>query len=468
MKNKQTKIIATVSDLNCSKAFLKQLYENGVNVIRLNTAHQTPEATLKIIRNIREVSDRLSILIDTKGPEIRTTSAEDNVILESGKKIMLEYGQTLSDQHSIKVNHSEFSREVEKGATILIDDGHIELHVDTIRKGKVFCTIIDGGLLKSRKGVNVPNARFSLAALTEKDKEYIRFAIEHDIDFIAHSFVRSAKDVLEIQKRLDRKHSKTKIIAKIENTEGYESLDEILPHVYGIMIARGDLAVEMSPEQIPVIQKNIIRRSIQWAKPVIVATQMLESMIENPRPTRAEVSDVANAILDGADAVMLSGETAYGKYPIKAVQMMSKVAKKVEPSKKAFRKNRNLKWNNPIHEFFARTAIEACADLDIRAIFAVTCSGATARLLSTFRGKVPIYAETFSERVVRELALVYGVYPHYIKKAKTTDKLVEKASKSTLKKTNLGDTDLVLFVGSTPGCKSGTDFMEIKKVAEIH
>lgn len=469
MRNKQTKIIATISDLKCDKKFIKELYDNGMDVVRINSAHQSLESAMKTIQIIRNVSEKIAILIDTKGPEIRTRDVQEPIVLKNDVKVCLKYGneKMICDEEYIYVSHNNFISEIPESCPILIDDGEIELKCIEKKKDCIIAKVIDGGVLKGRKGVNVPNAKFSLPALTSKDKAFISFAIENDIDFIAHSFVRNKDDVIEIQKMLDASQSECKIIAKIENQEGVQNISTILPHVYGIMVARGDLAVELSPEEIPLVQKRIIRKCIEHAKPVIVATQMLQSMIDNPRPTRAEVSDVANAVFDGASAVMLSGETAYGNFPIKSVQMMSKIAKQVESNKKAFRKNNNLKWGNEIHEFFARKSIEACASLDIKAIFVATKTGATARLLSSFRGKIPIYAETFSKKVVREMSLLYGVYPSFLKRTNSMDKLVERASKNILKEVTLNPEDLILFIGSTPHFTQGTDFLEIRYVKDM-
>lgn len=313
---RKTKIVATISSKNCSVPFIKGLFEAGMNVVRLNTAHMNHDDALEVIRNTRAVSDTIGILLDTKGPEIRTCLTDSPLTVKCDDTIFVKGAPDESSRDNIIcVSHSDFVEDVPVGSSILIDDGLIALAVIDKDANFLKCTVENDGTISSRKSINIPSVHVQLPALSEKDKGFIRFAADHDLDFIAHSFVRNKGDVLAVQSLLDAKKSSIKIIAKIENAEGVDNLSEILDHVYGIMIARGDLAVEIPTEQIPLTQKRIIKECIERRKPVIVATQMLHSMIESPRPTRAEVSDVANACLDHADALMLSGETANGKYP---------------------------------------------------------------------------------------------------------------------------------------------------------
>lgn len=319
---KNTKIVATISNLNCSASFIERLYAAGMDVVRLNTAHMTHEDALEVITNTRKVSDKIGILLDTKGPEIRTCDAQEQLSVKCGDTIRVKGAPgELSHDDVICVSHKDFVMDVPVGSSILIDDGYIALAVMEKDNEYLSCTVENDGVIKARKSINIPSVHVKLPALSEKDKGFIRFAADNDLDFIAHSFVRNREDVLAVQQILDEKKSSIKIIAKIENFEGVENLDEILEHVYGVMIARGDLAVEIPTEQIPLIQKRIIRACIEKRRPVIVATQMLHSMIDSPRPTRAEVSDVANACLDHTDALMLSGETANGRYPEIAVRL---------------------------------------------------------------------------------------------------------------------------------------------------
>ena len=314
---KKTKIVATISDKSCSVEFLRELYDAGMNVVRLNTAHQNHEQALKVVRMVREVSDKIAILIDTKGPEIRTNEMDVEKHVKRGDIVKMRgLPEVNSDGDYINLSYDGFVNDVEVGCKILIDDGVLELKVVGSEKDFLLCEVQNSGVIQGRKSVNIPSALIKLPALTDKDKGFIRFAAEHKLTFIAHSFVRNSEDVIAVQNILDETNSKVKIIAKIENEEGVDNIDEILDHVYGVMVARGDLAIEISSEKLPLVQKNIIQKCIKARKPVIVATQMLHSMIDHPRPTRAEVSDIANAIFEGTDAVMLSGETAYGKYPV--------------------------------------------------------------------------------------------------------------------------------------------------------
>ena len=357
---KKTKIIATLSNQRCDEAFIRELFESGMNVVRLNTAHQSPEEALKVIKSVRAVSDRIAIMIDTKGPEIRTTQVKEETPVKTGDIV------TVKGDHEgvctlgfICVTYDQFDEDLKAGDRILIDDGSIELEVIEKKEDGLLCRANNDGVIKGRKNVNLPSVHVrNLPSLNDKDRAFIQFAIGQDIDFIAHSFVRNKKDVLAIQELLDARNSAIKIIAKIENQEGVDHIDEILDHAYGAMIARGDLAIEIPAERIPIIQKNLVQTCIERRKPVIVATQMLQSMIYAPRPTRAEVSDVANACLDHTDAVMLSAETAQGKYPLEAVKMMAKIAEEVEKSRGTFTDTRYEAEGN-VTGYLAKAAVKA-------------------------------------------------------------------------------------------------------------
>ena len=307
MNRKRTKIVATISSKRCDPAFIKQLYEAGMNVIRINSAHLGIDEALVIIRNTRSVSDRIAILIDTKGPEIRTTICDNPVELKKGSTVRLtgDPGKK-TEAGNIFVTYADFADNVPLGSLVLFDDGEIEIRVDKKEGNSLICTVENDGTLGSRKSVNVPGVKINLPSLTDKDRKFIKMAIDEDLDFIAHSFVRNRQDVLDVQALLDEAGSQIKIIAKIENQEGVDNIDEILESVYGIMVARGDLAIEVPYEKIPGVQRMIINKCIHSRKPVIVATQMLHSMITNPRPTRAEVSDIANSVMASADCTMLS------------------------------------------------------------------------------------------------------------------------------------------------------------------
>ncbi len=363
MINKRTKIVATISDRNCDPGFIKQLVKAGMNVVRLNTAHQTYEETLKVINNVRSVADHVSILLDTKGPEIRTTKAEEEIPVDSGDKICIKGDPNgISSRGMLYVSYPSFVDDVPMGSVILIDDGSIELKVIEKKEDCLLCEVLNQGLIEGKKSVNIPSVHVKLPALSQKDIDYIHFAIENELDFIAHSFVRRKEDVFAIQEILDKHKSPIKIIAKIENQEGVDNIDEILENTYGIMIARGDLAVEIPQERIPGVQKALIQKAIEHRKVVITATQMLHSMINSPRPTRAEISDVANAIYDGTDAVMLSGETAYGKYPVKAVETMANIAIQAEQSLTGIRETSYKVLNTQITAYLTFSAMKAAVD----------------------------------------------------------------------------------------------------------
>ncbi len=313
---KRTKIVATISDLKCDVPFLKKLFDEGMNVVRINTAHASFEGANKIIENVRAVSDKIAILIDTKGPEIRTIPFDNPIPVKHGDFVKIagiSPNQEPDNEDIVYVNYPHFVEDIPVGSKVLIDDGALELIVRDKTSDYLNCEVMNQGKIQGKKSINIPSAHIKLPALSKKDIEFINFAVEKDVDFIAHSFVRKKEDIIAVQTILDSLSSEIKIIAKIENKEGVLNIEEILDHAYGVMIARGDLAIEISPEKLPAVQKELVSIAIERRRPVIVATQMLHTMIEHPRPTRAEVNDVANAVYDGVDAIMLSGETAYGR-----------------------------------------------------------------------------------------------------------------------------------------------------------
>ncbi len=465
---KKTKIVATISDQNCDPDFIASLYKAGMNAVRLNTAHQTPEQTLKVIRNVRTVSDTLPIIIDTKGPEIRTSKVNEEIYLNEGDKIKLGGGsEQESSREILYVSYKNFVKETDKKRQILIDDGAIELKILEKDKDFLFCKAINPGIIKNNKSVNVPGVSYNLPAVSEKDNKYIEFAARHEIDFIAHSFVRNKDDILQIKKILEKLNSDVKIIAKIENESGVRNLDEILDHVDGIMVARGDLAIEIPYEKIPGIQKMIINKCIKLRKPVIIATQMLHSMIENPRPTRAEVSDIANAIYSKTDAIMLSGETAAGKYPLEALKTMAKVAKEVEISRSSFHETGTLVLSTETSALLSRFAVEASIKIDVKAIIADTTTGRTIRNMAGYRGRKIIYAICYNEKIVRALGLCFGVYPHYMKPDKSNRKFVKKALIYLLQKKYLKEKDKVVVLGGNFGKAHGASHIEITTVKNL-
>lgn len=467
MEQKKTKIICTISDLNCSSEFIKELYANGMNVVRINSAHATIEGAKKIVDNVRQVSERIAILLDTKGPEVRLTAMEGPVgfaVKEGDEVIIGNDPQASCRQGVLNTNCASFVNDVPVGAEILIDDGSIGLKVIGKSHEALKCIVGNSGAIKGKKSVNVPGVHISLPALTDKDRIFLDWAIDADIDFIAHSFVRNKEDLMEIQEVLDSRSSHLKIISKIENQQGIDNLDEILSHCYGVMIARGDLGVEIAAERIPLIQKKLIQRCRERKKPVIVATQMLHSMIENPRPTRAEVSDVANAILQSTDAIMLSGETASGKYPVEAVKTMSRIAIETEES---ITTPPDLDLQNvtrPIAGVLARSLVAATFKLPVKAIIFDTWSGRTGRYLAEFRPLVPIYAMCYRNFIMRELALTYNIYGYPFGVKKTKEEFVENSIRILLQDGKIQKGDLVGFIGGSFNDEAGATYMEFKYI----
>lgn len=468
---KKTKIVATISDLRCDESFIRALFREGMNIVRINTAHTTPEGVEKIITNVRKVSKYIAILIDTKGPEIRTTKCQDNDLsLKTHQKIKIVGNpDLLTNNDCIAVTYPNFVEDMQIGGDILIDDGELELRVLDKDQNALYCEVMNDGILGSKKSVNVPGVKIKLPSLTERDRNYILFAIEHDLDFIAHSFVRNKQDIIDIQNILDEHESQIKIIAKIENQEGVDNIDEILEQAYGIMVARGDLGIEVPLEKIPSIQRTLIRKSVMAKKPVIVATQMLNSMIENPRPTRAEVTDVANAIFSRADAIMLSGETANGKYPIEAVRTMAKIAEEAEKNKLPENDIRisYSKDEMDVTEFLAHQAAESASDLDVKAIITDTYTGKTARILAAYRSKSPVLSICYDKHPMRQLALSYGVIPIYQAFKEDRREYFFAALRLLLRSKWMKREDLVAYLSGSFGIGGGTTFLEINHVGNI-
>ncbi|PCK08717.1 MAG: pyruvate kinase [Alteromonadaceae bacterium] len=465
--SKQTKIVATVSDLKGDVEFIGELYKRGVNVIRLNTAHQTPEDTRKVIENVRKVSEKLAVLVDTKGPEMRTNlKIEKDLEIRTGEKVIfrsdgLDVATTAS---AVQVNYLGFVQDVPVGARILIDDGLLELEVDSKDDEALYTTALNNGKIKKKKSVNVPGVEIRLPSVTERDKTFIEMAIEARVDFIAHSFVRNKQDVLDVQNILDAKNSPIKIIAKIENREGVDNLDEILEVVYGVMVARGDLGIEIPGEEVPLIQKDMIQKCIKAHVPVITATQMLESMIQNPRATRAEISDVANAVLDGTDAVMLSGESAYGDYPFEAVETMARICSHVEDKAASGIYLDDKKEGNNLQNYIAKSAVKAARDLDISAIVVPTRQGSTARQVAAYRPAAPIYAACYEAGPLRLLSLSFGVEAYLID-APGRSCVVTKALAPLLEQGVVTDESLVVVAASAPNSPLGeTNRLEVNTV----
>lgn len=473
---RKTKIVSTIGPASESPEMLKQLIQAGVNVIRLNFSHGDYEEHGNRIRNARKVCEELNtqvaIMLDTKGPEIRTGDLkEESVELVQDEYITLMTEVVEGDANRISVLYDALPQDVEIGSTILIDDGLIALEVTEKDETSVRCRIVNGGTIKSRRGVNLPGVKISLPGITEKDANDIIFGIEQGVDYIAASFVRKAEDVLEIRELLEKHNaSHIQIISKIENQEGVENLDEILEVSDGLMVARGDLGVEIPAEEVPLVQKMMIEKCNRAGKPVITATQMLDSMQRNPRPTRAEASDVANAIFDGTDAIMLSGETAAGKYPVESVKTMARIALKAESAfkhKEIFSKISKTQMNT-VTESISQAVANAALDLEAKAIITATHSGYTARMVSKYRPKAPVIAITPDEHVMRRLCLVWGVYPVKAKQAETTDEMFTEAVERSVQSGYVSLGDLVVITAGVPVGRSGTtNLIKVHHVGEM-
>jgi pyruvate kinase len=466
--SKSTKIVATISDIRCDVDFIRQLYIEGMNVVRMNSAHIQREGFLRIINNVRAVSSNIAILMDTKGPEVRTTKVQDDSIdIKTGDEIKI-YGdpERISTAEAISVNYPYFVRDLNVDDNILFDDGEIDVKVVSKTGDYLVCVAQNDGVLGSRKSVNVPGVRINLPSLTERDKENILLAIEFDVDFIAHSFVRNKQDLLDIQKILDDHNSQIKLISKIENQEGVDNIDEILEYTYGVMIARGDLGIEVPQEKIPGIQRKLIRKCVKAKKPVIVATQMLHTMIKNPRPTRAEVTDIANAIYYRTDALMLSGETAYGKYPVEAVRTMASIAREAEKTKMSENDIPIEISTNDLTSFLCHAAVETSVKVGTKALITDTYSGRTARYLAAYRGTIPVLAICYHDRTVRELALSYGVFPTFKETKTNTKQYFVEALQDLLDKGWVEGEDSVAYLGGSFG-EGGITFLEVNNVKKM-
>ena len=471
---KQTKIVCSISDRRCDQDFLRKLFFAGMNVVRMNTAHATPDGIRTIIRNTRAVSPHIGILIDTKGPEVRTTGLVDKyketgIPYKIGDVVKIFGRPEMESSHDIvNLTYVDITKDVKVGDHILFDDGALDMLVMENTGPMLVAQVQNEGVLGSKKSVNVPGEHIDLPALTKKDEANILLAIEEDIDFIAHSFVRSKEDVLAVQRILDEHHSDIKIISKIENQEGVDNIDEIIEASYGIMIARGDLGIEVPLERIPGIQRDIINKCIRAKKPVIVATQMLHTMINNPRPTRAEVTDIANAIYMRTDALMLSGETASGKYPVEAVETMSQIAEQAERDV-----HREGHFAHPLfegieqREYLAKCAIEATEYLGVKGIITDSKTGQTARHLSAFRGPTPILAICLMDKTQRWLNLSYGVIPILQKRQVTADYQFCASVRMLRQKGYVGLDDKIAYLSGTFDGKGNTTFLEINKVCDI-
>ena len=415
MITKKTKILVKIADNKAEPAFIKSLFDAGGNVAWLNTAHQDEEATLKVVNNIRSVNPLIAIAIDTKGPEIRTRNVEVPIEVKKGDHLILTGDHSVKGKDVVHVSYLNFHNEMPVGEVVLYDDALIEMIVVEKTAKGVKCVVNNPGLIKNKKSLNVPNVHIKLPALSEKDKGFIHFCAKHNIDFIKHSFMRSRQDIAEIRKITDLYPDyQPRIIAKIENKEGYKNVRDILKHCDGLMVARGDLGAEVGLENVPYMQNRMVEACLEMGKYCVVATQALESMIKNPRPTRAEVSDVANAVLEGTSAVSMSGETAYGDYPVEATVMMAKIMKATEEKRSELPHFRAHPTNPSATFKLAHSILKKAEAGKARAVFAVAADITLLRAFSAYRSNVGVIAACPKDTDVRELCLAYGVDPYHV------------------------------------------------------
>lgn len=456
---RRTKIVCTIGPASESKEVLQQLLSAGMDVARLNFSHGTHEEHGERIKLLKleaaRAGKQLGILLDTKGPEIRIGMMPTNgAILQNDSEFILDTLPEAGSEKRVSITYPELWQEIQPGQHVLLDDGLIDLEIMEVSEGRIFTKVINGGILRSQKGLNVPNVRINLLSVNEKDTSDILFGIQQGIDFIAASFTRKAEDILAVRRIVENAGASTQIIAKIENREGFLNLDAILEVADGIMVARGDLGVEIPVEEVPIYQKEMIRKCNTLGKPVIVATQMLDSMIRQPKPTRAEASDVANAILDGTDAIMLSGETAIGRFPVEAVKMMDKIAARTESVH--FEKKSTRNPNLTIAEAIGYACYTIADDLNAAAIITPTATGLSARLISKYRPNAKIIATTPFASTARRLCLQWGVYPLLVQENSETDQVLSIAVNAALLNNLIQTGDLVVITGGIPAGKTGS------------
>ena len=466
MISRHSKIVCTIGPATRSPRMIRKLIEAGMDVARLNFSHGTHQEHAESFAMLREAAMKfqkpIAILVDLQGPKIRTgaLAGGGTVLLRTGQKFVITTAKVLGDTTRVNTTFHPLPRELKKGDRILLSDGLIELHVDKTSQTEVTCQVVNGGILGEHKGINLPGVKLHVPALTEKDRRDLRFAAAHGADYIAVSFVRHPEDIELAKSLVKRTNKKIPVVAKLEKPEAIENLDEILKASEGVMVARGDLGVEMSPERVPVVQKEIISRAREYRRPVITATQMLESMTENPRPTRAEASDVANAIFDGSDAVMLSAETATGKYPVESVGMMARIIEEAEASIHEFPRPASTE-RLKVAETVAELVCHASRELHMKLIAVFTHSGFTARLVSRYRPLVPIIAFSPEAETRRRMALLWGVTARSIVDIKKIDGLAAVAEKRLTEERLVKKGDVIGIVAGTPmGIHGTTNFMK--------
>lgn len=470
---RKTKIVCTLGPATDNEEVLRQMMLEGMNVARCNFSHATYDEHKKrmdMIKKLRkEVGQPVAILLDTKGPEVRVKNFKDGrVTLEEGQLFTLTADDVEGTKDKVSVTYNRLYEDLEVGMRVLIDDGLIEMTVEQVDRTNIVCRVINGGVVSNHKGVNVPDVDLSMPYISDKDREDILFGISQDVDFIAASFVQKKEDILQLRRLLEKNGgSDIKIIAKIENAQGVTNIDDIIEVSDGIMVARGDMGVEIPYEEVPVIQKKIIKKVYRTGKQVITATQMLESMIKNPRPTRAETTDVANAVYDGTSAIMLSGETAAGAYPVEAVKTMVRIAERTEQDvdyrKRFYQSARET--DTDITNAICHASCTTALDLNAKAIVTVTKSGTSARMLSKYRPESDIISCATTEKVCRQLSLTWGVTPIVIKEEKEVFHLFDKAIQAAVKMKLLGAGDLTVITSGVPiGVSGTTNMMKVQVV----
>ncbi len=465
---KKTKIVATIGPATSSKKMLKQIIEAGVNVCRINFSHGSHEDHLQVIKRVAEINKEngyhTAILADLQGPKIRIGEVENGAVeITAGNEITFTTSKTIGNAEKVYINYSEFPKDVKVGERILVDDGKLAMEIiSTNKKDEAVAKIINSGTLSSKKGVNLPNTKVSLPSLTEKDRIDLDFAIENNVEWIGLSFVRNARDIIELKHIIKSQGKTSRVIAKIEKPEAVEDIEDIIDKTDGVMVARGDLGVEIPMEEVPLVQKDIVKRCLVAAKPVIIATQMMESMITNISPTRAEVNDVANAVLDGADAVMLSGETSVGTYPLQVIQAMVKIIEQMETSESIY--HQETMPTSPDDERFISDSIcfnagRLAARVNAKAIVTMTHSGYTAMKISSFRPKAGTFAFTGNHALLNTLSLVWGVRGFYYDKFVSTDHTIADIKYLLKKHGYVAEKDLVINLASMPISEKGQSNM---------
>jgi pyruvate kinase len=470
----KTKIVATIGPASASREVLKDMIKNGLDVVRLNFSHGAHEIHLQVIEHVRSINDELglntAILGDLQGPKLRIGEVENEpAILEQGKKVSITNKKQLSNASMMYTNYEEFPKDVQKGEKVLIDDGKIMLEVlETNNDDLVQCVVLQGGPLFSKKGLNLPNTRISKPSLSEKDLDDLKFALEHSIDWVGLSFVRNSTDVRLLKEIIEKSGKHTKVIAKIEKPEAIDDIDAIIRESDGVMVARGDLGVELPPQNVPLLQKMIVRKCVEAAKPVIVATQMMESMITNITPTRAEVADVANAVLDGADAVMLSGETSVGKYPVEAIKMMNSIIFEAEKFEDLYYNEEapgEIDEDRFITDSICYSACRLAKRANASAIVTMSFSGYTGYKISSWRPHTGIYVFTGNKKILTQMTLVWGVRAFYYDKMVSTDQTIADIRYFLKKHNYISEGQFVVNIASMPISEQGmTNMIKLSRV----